>query len=69
MLMPRIIFLSQTTYPSLIHFIIPQWYIDSAAIGPWHVGGPPDDRAIKCLKTKGIETDHIVRQVSCFIAF
>ncbi|KAK2160678.1 hypothetical protein LSH36_128g05018 [Paralvinella palmiformis] len=41
-----------------------KWYIDSAAIGTWHVGGRADSRAIKCLKTKGIETDHIVRQIT-----
>jgi hypothetical protein len=41
-----------------------QWHIDSAAIGTWHIGGHSDNRAIKCLDTKGIKTSHIVRQVN-----
>jgi len=40
------------------------WTVDSAAIGSWHVGGDPDSRAMKVLKSKGVEYDHTVRQVT-----
>ncbi|XP_033751503.1 low molecular weight phosphotyrosine protein phosphatase-like isoform X1 [Pecten maximus] len=42
-----------------------QWNVDSAAIGDWHVGGPPDKRTMKTLKKKGIENyQHVVRQIN-----
>ncbi|RZF36220.1 hypothetical protein LSTR_LSTR008546 [Laodelphax striatellus] len=41
-----------------------RWHIDSAAIGPWHVGNPPDPRAISTLKAHGLSTQHRARQLS-----
>ncbi|XP_060074473.1 low molecular weight phosphotyrosine protein phosphatase 1-like [Ylistrum balloti] len=42
-----------------------EWHVDSAAIGDWHVGGPPDKRTMKTLKKKGInDYHHIVRQIN-----
>ncbi|XP_069133023.1 low molecular weight phosphotyrosine protein phosphatase 1-like [Argopecten irradians] len=42
-----------------------QWKVDSAAIGEWHVGGPPDKRTMKTLKKKGIDNyHHVVRQIN-----
>ncbi|OWF52385.1 low molecular weight phosphotyrosine protein phosphatase-like [Mizuhopecten yessoensis] len=42
-----------------------QWHVDSAAIGDWHVGGPPDKRTMKTLKKKGVTNyKHVVRQIN-----
>ncbi|KAM4770754.1 low molecular weight phosphotyrosine protein phosphatase isoform 2-T2 [Rhinophrynus dorsalis] len=41
-----------------------QWSIDSAATSDWNVGCSPDSRALKCLKTHGIETSHKARQIT-----
>lgn len=37
--------------------------IDSAAIGPWHVGKGPDRRCVNVLKENGIITTHKARQI------
>lgn len=43
-----------------------EWKVDSAAIGNWHVGKKPDQRALSVLSRHGIETSHRARQVgSC----
>jgi len=39
------------------------WEIDSAALGEWHVGGSPEGRAMKVLKSKGIQYSHTVRKI------
>ncbi|CAG7786825.1 unnamed protein product [Allacma fusca] len=41
-----------------------KWIIDSAALGSWHVGGSPDSRAMRVLKSYGINYKHKVRQVT-----
>ncbi|XP_022188630.1 low molecular weight phosphotyrosine protein phosphatase isoform X3 [Nilaparvata lugens] len=41
-----------------------RWHIDSAAIGPWHVGNQPDHRALKTLRAHGLSTDHLCRQIN-----
>jgi low molecular weight phosphotyrosine protein phosphatase len=40
-----------------------QWIIDSAATGNWHLGGSPDDRAMRVLESNGINYSHVVRQI------
>lgn len=40
-----------------------KWLVDSAAIGPWHVGNKPDKRALSVLKSKNMDTDHRARQL------
>jgi len=40
-----------------------KWDIDSAAIGPWHVGKAPDRRCLNVLKEHGITTSHKARQI------
>jgi low molecular weight phosphotyrosine protein phosphatase len=41
-----------------------EWEVDSAALGPWHVGGRPDRRASKILQNHGIDYSHRVRQIT-----
>ncbi len=40
-----------------------QWVVDSAGMGPWHVGKPPDPRTIVTLKSHCLSTDHRGRMV------
>ncbi len=40
-----------------------QWVVDSAALGPWHVGEPPDSRTLLTLKSHGLRTEHRGRMV------
>ncbi|XP_073989192.1 low molecular weight phosphotyrosine protein phosphatase 1-like isoform X2 [Rhodnius prolixus] len=40
-----------------------KWLVDSAALGPWHVGNYPDPRALAVLKDKNIKYSHTVRQI------
>ncbi|XP_071104389.1 uncharacterized protein [Haliotis cracherodii] len=41
-----------------------QWEIDSAALGDWHNGVPPDDRTMRTLKKNGITGyKHLGRQI------
>ncbi|XP_066153644.1 low molecular weight phosphotyrosine protein phosphatase 1-like [Euwallacea fornicatus] len=40
-----------------------QWKIDSAAIGAWHVGNPPDSRAIQTLKNHNVPYNGHARQI------
>lgn len=40
-----------------------KWEIDSAAIGEWHVGNPPDSRAMDTLKKHDIAYNHVARQL------
>lgn len=37
--------------------------VDSAALGPWHVGKRADPRAINTLKRYDLKCTHIVRQI------
>jgi len=39
------------------------WIVDSAALGPWHIGKSPDPRAMDVLKNKKIPYSHKARQV------
>ncbi len=41
-----------------------RWTLDSAAIGPWHVGSAPDPRALATLARHGLRTAHRGRQVA-----
>ncbi|CAI9726115.1 low molecular weight phosphotyrosine protein phosphatase isoform X2 [Octopus vulgaris] len=40
------------------------WEVDSAAIGDWHIGKQPDERALKVLKENAINFRHTVRQIT-----
>ncbi|EDO43774.1 predicted protein [Nematostella vectensis] len=40
-----------------------QWKLDSAAIGPWHVGKRPDRRGLAIQKREGVPNTHRARQV------
>ena len=40
-----------------------QWEIDSAAIGGWHVGNPPDWRALDTMKKHDVPYSNHARQV------
>lgn len=40
-----------------------KWEIDSAAIGGWHVGNPPDWRALDTMKKHGVPYNNCARQV------
>lgn len=40
-----------------------QWKVDSAALGGWHAGNPPDRRASATLKRHNIEYNGRARQV------
>lgn len=40
------------------------WRVDSAALGPWHTGNPPDKRAMSTLKNKNISYSHRARQLT-----
>lgn len=40
-----------------------QWEIDSAAIGGWHVGNPPDWRALDTMKKHDVPYNNTARQV------
>lgn len=42
----------------------PDWTVDSAGTGAWHVGERPDHRTLAELKRHGIATTHRGRQVS-----
>ncbi|KOB65326.1 Primo-1 [Operophtera brumata] len=39
-----------------------QWEIDSAAIGGWHVGNPPDWRALDTMKKHNVPYNNHARQ-------
>ncbi len=41
-----------------------RWVIDSAGTGEWHVGDLPDRRMRIHARRRGIELDHVCRQVS-----
>jgi protein-tyrosine phosphatase len=38
--------------------------VDSAGIGAWHAGSPPDPRSSEAARRRGIELDGTARQVS-----
>lgn len=42
------------------------WEIDSAALGPWHVGNDPDYRAIQTIENHKLAYDNQARQVWMF---
>lgn len=39
------------------------WEIDSAAIGPWHVGKNPDHRALETMKQHNLTYNNKARQI------
>ena len=41
----------------------PQWTVDSAGTGDWHVGDRPDHRTLTVLRRHGLATAHRGRQV------
>ena len=41
----------------------PDWTVDSAGTGAWHVGNPPDPRTLVELARHGLSTRHRARQV------
>ena len=41
-----------------------RWHIDSAGTGRWHIGQLPDKRMRIHARRRGIELDHICRQVT-----
>lgn len=43
-----------------------KWEIDSAAIGSWHVGRKPDERAQKTMQKHNLAYDNRARQVLQF---
>ncbi|XP_053609004.1 low molecular weight phosphotyrosine protein phosphatase-like isoform X2 [Plodia interpunctella] len=40
-----------------------EWDIDSAAIGGWHVGNPPDTRALDTMKKHNVPYSNHARQI------
>lgn len=38
--------------------------VTSAGIGPWHVGEPADERAVRLLTEHGYPNDHVAAQVA-----
>ncbi|KAF7285903.1 hypothetical protein GWI33_009376 [Rhynchophorus ferrugineus] len=40
-----------------------QWQVDSAAIGPWHIGKRPDSRALKTLLNHNVPSSCRARQI------
>lgn len=40
-----------------------QWNIDSAGTADYHIGRRPDKRALNCLSSHNVQTDHRCRQV------
>lgn len=40
------------------------WEVDSGAIGSWHIGLGPDERAVSTMKKHNIPMNHKARQVS-----
>lgn len=42
---------------------VDKWEVDSAAIGPWHVGNNADRRALSTLKAHNIDFKHTVKQI------
>lgn len=45
-----------------------QWKVDSAAIGGWHSGNPPDSRATATLKKHNVPYNGRARQVNMCIS-
>ncbi|CAH2050728.1 unnamed protein product, partial [Iphiclides podalirius] len=41
-----------------------KWEIDSAAIGGWHVGNPPDWRALDTMKKHNVPYNNCARQIT-----
>jgi len=41
-----------------------KFHIDSAAVGSWHIGNPPDHRAVKILEANNIKVTHRCRQLT-----
>lgn len=39
----------------LARAVLPDWRVDSAAVGTWHVGQPPDPRAIAVAAAHGLD--------------
>ncbi len=38
--------------------------IESAAVGPWHVGEPPDPRATRTARAHGVALDCVAKQIT-----
>ena len=37
------------------------WIVDSAALGPWNLGDPPDPRGLRVMKQHGLDSKHRAR--------
>lgn len=48
---------------AVLAHLAPQWSVDSAGTGAWHVGEAPDRRTLAVLRQHGIATSHRGRQV------
>ena len=48
---------------AVLAHLAPQWKVDSAGTGAWHVGQRPDPRTLTVLKQHGLATAHRGRQV------
>lgn len=46
-----------------------EWKVDSAAIGPWHIGKRPDKRALATLTKHNIQYNGKCRQVCYFYLY
>jgi len=44
--------------------VLTDWSIDSAALAPWHIGEPPNERSVDIIKTLHIEYEHVARQIT-----
>ncbi|XP_070564911.1 low molecular weight phosphotyrosine protein phosphatase-like isoform X2 [Ptychodera flava] len=41
-----------------------EWIIDSCGTADYHIGSPPDDRAVECLKKHNVPVNHACRQIT-----
>jgi protein-tyrosine phosphatase len=48
---------------AVLAHLAPDWQVDSAGTGDWHVGDPPDQRTTTELSHHGIVRRHLGRQV------
>ncbi len=42
--------------------------VTSAGVGPWHIGEPMDSRAAATLADRGLDTEHVARQIDATTA-
>ena len=48
---------------AILRHLAPEWSVDSAGTGAWHVGEQPDHRTLTVLRRHGLATAHRARQV------